>query len=450
MGGKKTRSYTPQPAIDPEVAPRVQAVLKVLSKQWTVTEAAANLGISRNRFQTLFHRSLGAMLEELGHKEPGRPSRPERERALEEEVSRLRRENGQLSGRVGTIDRLLGVASDMLKGRIQASGRQAKRRSSSSTSTSGTSSSDERSEPEDPDGAAREKLAAATQMRKLGLPAALAGAVVGMSTATVRRWAAAARRGQPLCSRAGRRRMVPADPAGVALAADAVQVLAGMIGADALRITSGLSRRQAAAVKARTLTEMERRRKAEAARVIVTAPGIVRGFDQLYAWTAVGWRFVLVSADAHVPFRTGGLVVERYDEAAVLQAVAADLERHGAPLVWRWDRASCQRTLAVVQYLESRGVLVLHGPPNHPQFYGQLERQNREHRQWLASLRGGPSEELQPNCDRMLTALNTRWPRRALDWRTPAEIWSTRAPIPDVLRARFRAEVYRSEEQPSE
>lgn len=25
-------------------------------------------------------------------------------------------------------------------------------------------------------------------------------------------------------------------------------------------------------------------------------------------------------------------------------------------------------------------VLVLHGPPHHPRFYGQLERQNREHR----------------------------------------------------------------------
>jgi len=53
------------------------------------------------------------------------------------------------------------------------------------------------------------------------------------------------------------------------------------------------------------------------------APGIVRGFDQLYAWTAQGWRFALVSADAAVPNRTSALVVEHYDEEGVLGARAS-------------------------------------------------------------------------------------------------------------------------------
>jgi hypothetical protein len=104
--GKKTPSYTPAPAISAEVAPRVQAVLKVVTGQWTVTQAAAEVGMSRNRFQTLMHRSLEAMLAELGQKPAGRPARPERERELEEEAARLRRENERLQGRVGTIDRL--------------------------------------------------------------------------------------------------------------------------------------------------------------------------------------------------------------------------------------------------------------------------------------------------------------------------------------------------------
>src|SRR5450432_2418039 len=113
--GKKTSSYTPAPAIAPEVAPRVQAVLKVVSGQWTVTEAAAEIGMSRFRFQILIHRSLEAMVSELAQKAPGRPAVPTRQRELESENARLRRENEKLQGRVGTIDRLLGVASDMLK-----------------------------------------------------------------------------------------------------------------------------------------------------------------------------------------------------------------------------------------------------------------------------------------------------------------------------------------------
>jgi hypothetical protein len=441
MGGKKTRSYTPQPAIEPEVAPRAQAVLKVLSKQWTMTEAAANVGMSRNRFQTIFNRSLAAMLEELGQKAAGRPARAEKEKELEAEVTKLRRENAKLSERVGTIDRLLGVASDMLKGRVTKSGRQAGASSSSTSTSTSTETSNEPEDP-DPDGEARARLESAQELRRLGLGPELAAAVIGASASTVRRWAAAARRREAVCRRPGRARAAPADAARVALAEEAVRALGGMIGADALRVSTGLSRRQAGAVKAKVLTTIERERKAAAAHVEITTPGIMRGFDQVYAWTTEGWRFVLMSADACVPYRTSAMVAEHYDEAAVLAAIAADIAAHGAPLVWRMDRASCHRTERVKAYLESSGVLVLHGPPRHPQYYGQLERQNREHRAWLRALGEIDPAGLPPACGRMCAALNTRWPRRALGWMTPAEVWAHRRPIDSGLRARFRQEVY--------
>jgi hypothetical protein len=441
MGGKKTRSYTPQPAIDPEVAPRAQAVLKVLSKQWTMTEAAENVGMSRNRFQTIFNRSLAAMLEELGQKPAGRPARAEKEKALEAEVTKLRRENAKLSDRVGTIDRLLGVASDMLKGRITKSGRQTGATSSSTSTSSSTETSGEPEDP-DPDGEGRERLGAGHELRRLGLGPVLAAAVIGAGASTVRRWAAAARAGETLCRRRGRARAVPLDVARVALAEETVRALGGMIGADALRVSTGLSRREAGAVKAKVLTAIERERQEAAARVEVTVPGIVRGFDQVYAWTTEGWRFVLMSADACVPYRTGALVAEHYDEESVLAAIAADIAEHGPPLVWRMDRASCHRTERVTAYLESRGVLVLHGPPRHPQYYGQLERQNREHRAWLRALGDVAPRALLPACARMCAVLNARWPRRALGWMTPAEVWAHRRPIDPDLRAHFQQEVY--------
>ena len=69
-----------------------------------------------------------------------------------------------------------------------------------------------------------------------------------------------------------------------------------------------------------------------------------------------------------------------YDSAAVADVLDRDMAEHGAPLVCRMDRASVHRTAGVLEVLRSRQVLLLHGPPHHAQYYGQLERQNREHR----------------------------------------------------------------------
>ena len=92
--------------------------MAVLSGELRVSEGARRLGLSRNHFQSLMHRALGSLIEELGPKAgDGRPRR-RRERQLEEEAEKLRLENVRLRRRVETTDRILGVASGLLRGRI--------------------------------------------------------------------------------------------------------------------------------------------------------------------------------------------------------------------------------------------------------------------------------------------------------------------------------------------
>jgi hypothetical protein len=91
--------------------------------------------------------------------------------------------------------------------------------------------------------------------------------------------------------------------------------------------------------------------------------------------------------------------------------------------------------------LEAHGVLRLHGPPHHPLYYGQLERQNREHRAWLKAF----APWLRPdNLDEMLLAmrraLNELWPRAKLGFRTPGECWGAR-PVIKEDRSKLRDEV---------
>ncbi len=113
------RSYTAMPAVPPELAARYEAIVSVLSGQLTVSEAARRLGLSRNHFQSLMHRALGSLLEELGPKAPGRPRTPERERLLEAETGRLRREVERLKKRVESTDHILTLASGLLQGRME-------------------------------------------------------------------------------------------------------------------------------------------------------------------------------------------------------------------------------------------------------------------------------------------------------------------------------------------
>ena len=215
--------------------------------------------------------------------------------------------------------------------------------------------------------------------------------------------------------------------------------LNGAIGAPALGVAAGISRRDAASIKRETLTKMERERKQAAARVDIARPGLVRSLDAMHLKTVEGKAYALIMADGAVPYRTSAALVERYDSPAVERVVADDFDAHGEPLVLRLDRASCQRTEAVHTLLRERGVLHLHGPPRYPQYYGQLERQHREHRAVLGDdLLTKP--QLAARLGRMTAALNDLWPRRSLGWRTAGEPWRMRKPI-DVDRDELRNEV---------
>lgn len=427
----KKKSYTPAPPMAPEQEQRLSLVLEVLSGKTTVSEAARLLGVSRNHFQTILHRGLEGLMQGIGPKPGGRPAKSKDLANLEAEVAHLRHENEKLQERVGTTDRLLEVASGLLHGRIRPTGRSRQKR------TKGASGE---KKPDEPDAERRGSLEGAEEMRALGLTATMAASVVGVHEATVRRWKARARRGEPLARRARAKGSRPALQA-AAQAAELVRYTHGLVGAEALRHSvAGISRREAASVKAQTLTLMERERKAALTRITVTAPDVMRGLDGMYLRGADGALHALFIADAAVPYRTHVQAGAHYDAKLVSRALSSDIESHGAPLVYRLDRASAHDTPAVRELLEAHDVLVLHGPPRCPRFYGQLERQNREHRAWADELTLLPLDEIEPGLEEMLEAVNKLWRRRALNWQTAYEAWSGRVPL-RVDRRALREEV---------
>jgi Helix-turn-helix domain len=118
------KTYTALPVVPPELTARYETVMAVMSGTLTVSEGARRLGLSRNHFQSLLHRALGSMIEELGPKPGGRPPMPPRERELELETGKLRLENERLQRRVETAERILGVASGLLQGRMDRGARR--------------------------------------------------------------------------------------------------------------------------------------------------------------------------------------------------------------------------------------------------------------------------------------------------------------------------------------
>lgn len=131
----------------------------------------------------------------------------------------------------------------------------------------------------------------------------------------------------------------------------------------------------------------------------------------------------------------------RYDSPAVAATLERDIALNGAPLVYRLDRAKCHQTDEVREVLVHHGVLMLHGPPRYPQFYGQLERQNREHRAWLNTCGELDPRQLEEELARMQYAWNCSLPRRSLAWETASEVWSRRPKLV-VDRAELKAEVH--------
>jgi hypothetical protein len=220
-----------------------------------------------------------------------------------------------------------------------------------------------------------------------------------------------------------------------------VRELKGLVGAESLRHSvEGLSRRQAARLKAQALTEMEHERKAAMTRVTVTSADVMRGMDGMYFHGADGSVHALLVADAAVPYRTTVRTGAHYDARLVAEVLAADVAENGAPLVYRLDRARAHHARVVSEVLKAHEILVLHGPPYFPQFYGQHERQNREHRAWAGELALLPVAEIEQRLEEIIRAVNELWRRRTLGWKTASEVWVAR-PRLAVDRRALREEV---------
>ena len=427
----KKSNYAKRPKPDSDVSRRLYWMLATMTGVADKTQAAKELRLSRTQFHNLFNQTLDAMTSALTPKPGGRPSRTPLEKELLEENERLRRTNDRLQQRVDTVDRLLGVASEMMQGRIQPA-RRAKRKKATAKAASDAEQNPDAEEPDE----ALQLLEGALAMRALGLTAPLAAAIIGVSPQTVARWKHNLDQGLPL-----RRHRTPgpaprwsaeAEQGAVAL----MRELRGLVGAEALsKKVPGLSRRSAARVKRATLTEMERELKQRCERVVVTTPGVIRGFDAMYLG-APDASHALVAADAAVPFRTTIARVAAYDGPSVAKTLERDIADHGAPLAYRLDRASSHRTDEVENLLRAHDILRLHGPPRHPEFYGQTERQMREHRDWLGHSECLDDEEL----ERMRRALNGARPRPTLGFRTAEEVWNERPKLCED-RDRLRDEV---------
>lgn len=441
MTTTKPKNYVAAPSVPSSISARYDVVMKVLVGAMSISEAARTLGMSRNHFQTLLHRGLASLIESLEPKRGGRPPKPPELAQLQQEVERLRRENHKLTERVQMVDRLLGVASDLVTERVrmrQPPRPRATRSRSPATTTTATVQGDSEPPPEEPD-PVRCLLQREAEMRRAGLPAKLRAAVLGVSPATLRRWQRDSREGEaPPVSRTPGLNTVPdgelGDRTPVQIAEAIVRDLHGQIGAQALSVATGLSRRRCGALKHEVTTRMEAERKARAMRVQVLHPGVIRGFDAMMLKEGCA----LIAADAAVPFRTSARFADSYDGVAVARALEADFLEHGAPLVLRLDQASAHKTDEVFAVLERWGTVPLHGPPHHPRYYGQLERQNREHRAWLRG--GGDARGHAWELDEMRSALNETLPRKGLGWRTAGWAWRSRPPLP-VDHGMFHATV---------
>ena len=420
-------SYTPSPEVPRELMPRLAAVLEVLAGMKSVSQEARELGLSRNHFQTILHRALFAMVGSISPKAAGRPAQPEQLGELQQRLKKLERENSHLKKRLDATDKLLEVAGQLLHGRPSTAPRQ--RRARKKTESGGEAASE--SEPEERHVCI---LQAVDEMHRLGLTRARAATLAGRDASTLRRWRS--------CIARRTRRAQPPAPSVLNRAERLVRQLHGGVGAAALsHCIEGLSRRAAARIKARVLSSMEQERKAALAHVHISQPGVLRAMDAMYLTTDKTPLYALIAADGAVPYRTHVALGEHYDAVLVAAALSKDLERNGAPLVLRADRARAHDSPEVRAVLEAHGVLMLHGPPRYPCFYGQLERQNREHRAWLGAIIDPLGASMEQLLQQMLYCLNTLWPRRSLHWQTAAEVWNARPPL-TVDRCAFQQEVH--------
>lgn len=434
MAGKRRSgskpSYHPRPAAPAtsEQERRVRLVRAVLAGEMTISEAAEQLGIARVNMQTLVHRAEAAMIEALAPRPPGPTPTPPAQAKLAAEVERLRAQNETLRRQLEAADAMMGAAGEIIRSLRGLPPRTSSPRSKSSSRSRKAQTPDKAGEdPEPATSVIATALARLTTMPELGSRTAR---LLGLARRTLSRYLQRLAAGQPLRRRRGGRAR-PVAEATAARVRTHVRALGGLVGAASLAHTIGdVSRRAAARIKRDELAAIERERQAEAGQVEVTVPGVLRGFDAMH----LGEACALVSADASVPYRTAAAAVPAYDGRHVADVLAADFSAHGAPLVLRLDRARCHETAEVLSVLREHGVLLLHGPPRHPQYYGQLERQNREHRAWLNSQVGPDQDDLAALLTRMTSALNRLWRRPTLDWRTAEEVWMQRRPLTENRR----------------
>jgi transposase InsO family protein len=347
-----------------------------------------------------------------------------------------------LEKRLGEQDNLLLLASQLIRDRVSTV--QSRARGKRKTRTKEPKTPDDEGPPA--------QLEHANLLRTRGLSALIAAALVGISASTLRRWRGRLRACRPLVSRRGpEARELRADELARQIS-DLVRRSRGLFGADSLsHAVPGVSRREALAIKNATLTAMERERRGECQRVIVTEPGVVRGFDAMHLPANDDFPYALCAGDACVAYTTSAVAVRRYDGPTVACTLDADFSQYGAPLVIRLDRASCHRTADVVDVCERHCVLMLHGPPHHPRFYGQLERQNRDRRVWLNSAPRPPPNTIASELEELRVLLNSAWSRRSMHWHTAEERWRQRPRLGldrtelrshvDALTARFAADL---------
>lgn len=405
---EKKKTYVEAPKVDEELQNLWGTVLAAYVGSIEVTEGARRLGLSRNHFQTKMHKAMTAAVETLMPQPKGRPPKPARERELEAENAQLRRQVAKLSEELESVERILGVATAFVKERSRST-RTKKEKTVSP------------SKPEEPDGEARAKLQTIESLRAQGLKVKWAVAAVVSSRSTYGRWKKKCVRGEVLVKKRGPS-PEPLSPQTRSIIEDRVRATHGLVGAAPLAKQVGASRRECAQVKAELCTELEQERKRATMRVHVAAPGIIRAMDQKYVHGRE--RVLLICADGDVPYRTTITAPERYDGPAVARVLAMDIAEHGAPLVYRMDRAAHHRVPEVERLLADHRVLQLQGPPRTPQFNGHIERQNREHEPWLARA-WRPGEDLLAECEVMKRELN-RVPRRTLGWQSAQTRWENR------------------------
>ena len=432
-GPNESSTYENRPEVPPELQKRFEVIREVLAERMTISDAAKQLDIARVNMQTLVHRAEAAIVSALQPRPTGPTRTPESEKKLKARVEELEKQNKKLNAQLQAADEMMMAAGEIirsLRGLPPTTSRTSSPRSKRSPQKPPTR--DDEPEPEPTASILRRALTRLTTRPHDSVRAARA---LGVGVKTLRRWLSRLVDGTPLIRRRGGT-MRHGTPASEQRVRELVLDLRGLAGAQSLaRSVDGVSRRRAAMLKREVLADIERTRQQACTRVEITEPGVMRGFDAMYLRAG----FALNAADACVPYRTSSAHVLAYDADHVAAVLEADFRAHGVPLVLRDDCARCHTAPAVLSVLDAYGVALLQGPPYYAQYYGQHERQNREHRDWLAWVEH-TSDDMQTELDRMKSALNERWLRPTLGWRSAAQVWDTRRCLDDE-RSSFLDEI---------